>query len=390
MRAEYARSRDAGLAMEFFGSARLVVQAGLSGLQAVPGIGPARADKLHEAMRAPVTDEERRIVEQLGLACLSPGDEGYPILLADEPSRPWVLWRRGRPPGPAAPRLAIVGTRRASEYGLRVTHEIAASAAERGIAIVSGLAFGIDRAAHEAALEAGGTTEAVLACGPERIYPRRHRRLAERILAAGAVYSEFPIGTHPLKHHFPRRNRIISGLAHVTVVVEAFERGGALITGRTAVEQGRHVFAVPGRIDHPGSEGTNGMLRDGEAQAVVRPEEVVEYYEQNGIIERKPDRPPRRRMKLSADDLAVLEAVGTGESHIDTILRRVDLPPAVLWPALLSLERRGLLEELGGNRYRWSDRARRRAQKTAYATHEGSANDKKEAGPSTPPDDRPA
>ena len=200
---------------------------------------------------------------------------GYPTLLeaiADPPQR---LYVRGRIP--ELPMLAIVGSRRATPYGERVARRLAAGLAETGIAIVSGLARGIDSAAHRGALEAGGATIAVLATGLDRIYPPENLSLADEIVEQGALLTEMPEQTIPLPGRFPIRNRLISGLSHGVIVVEAAERSGALITARMALEQGREVLAVPGSVDNPLTVGTHRLLKDG-AILVHTVEDVLEEF----------------------------------------------------------------------------------------------------------------
>jgi DNA processing protein len=200
---------------------------------------------------------------------------GYPALLEAIPDPPQRLYVRGTIP--ELPMLAIVGSRRATPYGERVARRLAAGLAETGIAIVSGLARGIDSAAHRGALSAGGATVAVLATGLDRIYPPENLPLAEEIVRQGALVTEMPEQTIPLPRRFPIRNRLISGLSHGVIVVEAAERSGALITARMALEQGREVLAVPGSVDNPLTVGTHRLLKDG-APLVHTVEDVLEEF----------------------------------------------------------------------------------------------------------------
>lgn len=197
----------------------------------------------------------------LGLTVLAVCEPGYPALLRAIPDPPPVLYVRGRLD--EAPSVAMVGSRRATPYGLAAAERLAFDLAQEGITIVSGLARGIDGAAHKAAMDGGGRTVAVLGCGTDVIYPPEHRRLAEEVAAHGALVSEFPPGTLPLAGHFPRRNRIISGIALGVVVVEGAEDSGALVTVDCALDQGREVFAVPGSIFSPRSRAPHNLLRQG-------------------------------------------------------------------------------------------------------------------------------
>jgi DNA processing protein len=218
------------------------------------------------AARAPsnrwLRDGERRLA-QLGAVLLPWGSPGYPEPLAELADAPPVLAVRGDRDALIQTAVAIVGSRAASAYGLEVARRVAGELASAGVVIVSGLAFGIDAAAHEAALAAGGRTIAVQACGIDRVYPAAHRALAERIAKSGAVPTELALGTPPLRYFFPLRNRLISGLARAVVVVEARERSGSLVTARHAADQGIDVFAVPGPITVAHHVGTNRLLRDG-------------------------------------------------------------------------------------------------------------------------------
>ena len=192
----------------------------------------------------------------------------YPPRIAALRDAALLLAVRGDPKALGGAFAAIVGARRATAYGLAVARRLAADLAAHGVGVVSGLARGIDAAAHRGALEAGGCTVAVLGCGPDRVYPPGHERLAEEIVGRGAVVSELPPGAPPFAYHFPLRNRLISALSEAVVVVEARARSGSLITVEHAAEQGREVLAVPGPIDAPESEGPNRLLRDGVAPAL--------------------------------------------------------------------------------------------------------------------------
>ena len=203
------------------------------------------------------------------------GDAGYPPALAEIHDPPPVLWTRGRAESLFGPMVAIVGSRAASPYALRVAHTLGADLARRNVTVVSGMARGVDSAAHQGALEAGGVTIAVFGCGVDVIYPREHARLASRIRERGALISEFPPETPPLPAYFPQRNRIISGLSLAVVIVEAAEKSGSLITARFALDQGRDVLAVPGNILGGRNSGAHALLRDG-AKIVEGADDILE------------------------------------------------------------------------------------------------------------------
>jgi DNA processing protein len=269
------------------------------------------------------------------------GQEGYPPLLAELHDPPSRLHLRG---GPlellARPSVAIVGARSCSPYGAQVARELAQSLAAAGLAVVSGLARGVDAEAHRGALAAGGLTVAVLGCGIDRDYPRVHAELARRIAESGLVVSEYPPGIEPSPWRFPARNRIIAGLAQATVVVEARERSGALITADFALELGREVFATPGEITSALSAGTNDLLRQG-ATPLLSAEDVLEALGVEPIPEALP-------AGLSPEALAVLERLSDGARTLDELVRATERDPAGLSAVLTELELVGLIAAADG------------------------------------------
>jgi len=284
---------------------------------------------------------------------LTPDDARYPALLAAIPSPPALDVRGGFEPDDALA-IAIVGARAATPYGLEVAESLAADLAARGVTIVSGLARGIDTAAHRGALAAGGRTIAVLGTGIERIYPTENRLLAERILGRGAVVSQFDRDAEALPFHFPLRNRTLAGLALGVVVVEAAERSGALITAGLAGDLGREVFAVPGRITSPASRGANGLLRDG-AKLVGHWSDIVAELSE----------PWRERIAAAgthvettalpspeSDEGRMLEALSVDEAqHIERLIARTEIDAARASAALTALELTGWARQLGGQRW---------------------------------------
>lgn len=273
---------------------------------------------------------------------LRPGDGPYPGLLAQIPDRPRELRVRGDLRGEVR-RAAIVGTRDPDAYGLELARQIASGLARAGVSVVSGGARGIDGAAHRAALEAGGHTVAVLGTGVDVPYPAQHRALFEDILrAGGAIASELPDGAKPLRHHFPARNRIISGLAEVVVVVQSREKSGALITAERARGQGRPVLAVPGDAREPLSAGPHGLLRAG-ARLVGSAADVLAEM---GLQE---VRAQRTLPALSCEGSALLGALGRRPRHAGEIADAVRLPVGEALAGLLSLELEGLCEQRPGH-----------------------------------------
>lgn len=243
-----------------FGSARAAWREGPDAWREAAGVSPSVVEAAHRTGRERVRWELEQ-VEALGGWVITLDDEAYPPLLRETSRPPAVLFGRGRLP--ANPAVAIVGTRRPTPSGRRTAAQIAADLARGGVAIASGMAFGIDAEAHKACLDAGGFTIAVLAHGLDGCYPPAHRDLMERIVARGAVITEFPLGTAPRPGLFPARNRIIAGLSVGTVVVEAGLRSGAMITATVAAEEGREVFAVPGDVGRWASRGPHQLLREG-------------------------------------------------------------------------------------------------------------------------------
>jgi len=285
------------------------------------------------------------------LFLLSLSDPDYPALLREIPSPPPLLYGQGDPLALALPAIALVGSRSASQGGLETAARFAAELAAGGFAIVSGLALGIDAAAHRGAL-AQGITVAVVGCGVDRIYPRQHQALWQEIVAAGgAVVTEFPPGTPPRAEHFPRRNRIISGLSLGVLVVEAAVRSGSLITARQALGQGREVFAIPGSIHSPLARGCHQLIREGATLVETTADIVAEL---GGLLalkhrEAAPVDPPSAVVAgLSGAAAAVLAALGHELADADLLIARTGIAVAELTSALVELELAGLVENRGG------------------------------------------
>ncbi len=291
---------------------------------------------------------------RVGAIALPIGAPAYPPRLAALPDAPPLLFVRGDASTLLAPAIAVVGARAPTGYGRGVARAVAGALARAGLVVVSGLALGIDAAAHAAALDADGLTVAVQGCGLDCVYPGSHRALAARIARSGAVVTEFPPGTPPLPYHFPLRNRLISGLARALIVVEARERSGSLTSAMHAAEQGRDVFAVPGPIGAPTSAGTNRLLRDGAFPLL----EVDDVLLRLGLVRsRKTARAAAgaepaevaRRPATAAAATAVLRALRDEPATRDALGRRLGLPPPELALALLELELEGrVVEERDG------------------------------------------
>jgi DNA processing protein len=274
-------------------------------------------------------------------------DETYPRRLKEIEQPPPTLYVKGSFLLEDEWSISIVGTRRVTAYGRQATEELATYLAQNHITIVSGLARGVDGAAHQAALKSGGRTFAVLGSGVDIIYPPENRLLAEKVASNGAIISDYPPGTPPDAANFPARNRIISGLSIATIVVEAGIKSGALITAEFAVEQGRDVFAVPGNIHAPQSEGTNFLIQQG-ARPLLRPKEVLDTLNLQQIQEHR-----AMRELLPVDDVeaALIKILSQEPMHIDEIHQQSGLPISQVSATLAMLELKGLVNHVGGMHY---------------------------------------
>ena len=295
--------------------------------------------------------QEMTRARRLGARLVTWFDEDYPALLKHIPDPPPVLYVRGSLDISGPVSVAVVGSRRASPYGLRTAAAIGRGLAEAGFNVVSGMARGIDTAAHRGALEGGGPTVAVFGCGLDIIYPPENRKLAEEITLNGACVSEFPLGTHPDKYTFPRRNRIISGLSLGTVVVEAASKSGALITADHAMEQGRDVFAVPGPIGTGKSAGCHYLIRQG-ARLFESIEDVIEGLKPLYREKLKDGDGPRLPGEnLTLEESTVLESIGDEPIFMDEVINHSGLAPEKCAALLLSLELKGCVRQFPGKRF---------------------------------------
>ena len=288
----------------------------------------------------------------LGIQIIDIRNASYPALLLETYDPPVVLYVRSERWDPSRPHVAVVGARRASGYGINCAESIARTLAQQGIVIVSGLARGIDTAAHRGALAAGDTV-AVCGTGLDRTYPSENRELGESIVANGALLSEFPLGTPPLAANFPMRNRILAGMTAGTVVVEAGERSGSLITARLALEANREVFAIPGPIFSPQSFGTHLLIRQGACLAADWRDVVQELGEEFRAGLRAPETAsPVGKSELTGPQRVVRDALSTStETSIDTLLSKLDLPRGEIYSSLFELELAGFLTQLPGDRF---------------------------------------
>lgn len=323
--------------------------------------------------------------ERLGLRILTMQDADYPVRLRNIYEPPCLLYVKGRLPEiDEEAAVAMVGTRDATPYGIETAETMAYSLAKQGALIVSGAAYGIDSASHRGALRAGARTVAVLGCGLDVVYPAGNEQLYRDIAASGALVTEYPPGTPAVGMHFPVRNRIISGLCLATVVVEAPERSGALITARTALEQGRDVFAIPGPINAPKSRGCNRLIADGAAALAADSRDILWEYEasyphkvhcgqvelprtlgyqarQEETIAKEAEREERAKLpaldiregktSLTDDQVRILRRLKDGEMQVDDLIEAVNLPTRRVLSALTVLEIEGCVAQSGGKRF---------------------------------------
>ena len=335
--------------LDRFGSPEAVLRAAPSELRAVPGVGPKLSRSIADADAIDI-EGEIAFCRESDVNILTDTDDAYPRMLRELPDPPGVLFLRGAFEPQDALAIGIVGTRHASRYGLRQAERLAGGLARAGLTIISGLARGIDAAAHRGALAAGGRTLAVLASGVRNIYPPEHVTLADEVAAQGAVLSEAPPRAVPLSGAFPQRNRLISGLSLGVIVVEAAQRSGALITARHAMEQGREVFAVPGRVDERGSQGCHRLIRDG-ARLVETVDDVLE--ELGPLVEAAPRDDGQvihhpAELLLNEIEQQVLAAVETDATSIDQVIAQTGLPVPQVLSTISVLEMRRLIRRISG------------------------------------------
>jgi len=335
-----------------FGSPERVLIASPSELQRVQGIGPKLANKIAKARTEIDVEAQIQQARENNVDILLESHDDYPPLLKEIHDPPGVLFALGKLLPADQLAVGIVGTRHASRYGIEQTKKLATSLAQAGITVVSGMARGIDTAAHKAALAAGGRTIAVLASGVLKPYPPENAGLAQEIARQGCVLSEAAPTMPPISGMFPQRNRIISGLSLGTIVVEAADRSGALITARHAWEQNREVFAVPGPIDSRLSNGPHRLIRDG-AKLVMTIDDVLEEL---GPLAHTAERPDGTTIRVPAEvtlneiEQKVLQAIQPDGSLIDDVTQASGLPVHRVLSTISVLEMRNLIRRIGGNR----------------------------------------
>ncbi len=323
-------------------------------LAGISDIGEARAQKIAAFDGWDRVERERSAIGALRVDVVPYTDPSYPAALRDFDDAPILLYLKGTITPEDVYSVAIVGSRRMTEYGRKVAHMMAAGLAERGIAVISGMARGIDTTAHKGALAAGGRSIAVLGCGVDRPYPPENKALFHELSKNGCIVSEFPIGTPPNKENFPRRNRIISGLSLAILVVEAAENSGSLITAEYALEQGKDVFAVPGNITNTNAAGCNLLIQKG-ARLVRRVDDILEELApklrgmmKSSAANRASATP---RLDITTEEGAICNVLGDEPKHVDLIARETRFPPSQLSAMLLSLEIKGVIRQIEGKRF---------------------------------------
>jgi len=350
--------------LERLGAPEAILSASVRELMEAPGIGQRMAEQIAGwEDHVDVAEEHRRMAEH-GVSLVTIEDDAYPAALREIHDPPFLLYVRGRLQPSDAAAVGVVGSRRTTHYGKEQARKLSFPLARSGFCIVSGLARGIDTAAHEAALAAEGRTIAVLGSGIGNVYPPENRALADRIADSGAVISEFPVLYVPDKQSFPLRNRIIAGLSRGLLVVEAPGRSGALITAHQALEQGRTVFAVPGPIDRPTSEGCHNLIRQG-AVLVRSADDIFEELE-TGLNSLELDFSPgdgetagratppadgaarTRGIELTDPETRILEKLEGDEQTIDALAEATGLDPGAVSAGLMRLEMKRLVKQLPG------------------------------------------
>ena len=377
--------------MDKFGSAEKILNATSQELEGIGELSPNARNSLTQKNFGCPLEHELALIDEFGCYVITYYDDDYPLLLKQIDTPPLLLYVRGELKPEDAVSIALVGSRQAKDYGRRVSYQLSYQLAKRGLTITSGLAKGIDTCAHRGALDANGRTIAVMGNGLSIVYPAANSKLVERIIESGALISEFPMGMKPRAENFPIRNRIISGLTFGTVVVEASNRSGALITARLASEQGREVFAVPGQIFSELSTGTHRLIDDG-AKLINTVEDLLEALPQHFRNQITPQtavtgsdadtiiqqpRPDNKRTPqhtdpttadintsadkkvaanipipdLTPDEKVVFNAIEIPTSHIDSIVRATELPINQVSSVLLMLELKGIIEQLPGKMF---------------------------------------
>jgi DNA processing protein len=339
--------------LEFFDNPENILKASVERLIRISGIGEKIAEKIVSINKGEDLTKELDLVKKLGLKIMTFEDEDYPENLKNIPDPPIILYVKGELKPEDKFALGIVGSRRASFYGLNNAQKFAGYLSAKGFTIISGMAYGIDTYAHRGALKQGGRTVAVMGSGFKHIYPEENRGLAEEISRFGAVISEFPLDTEPLKQNFPRRNRVISGLSLGVLVAEAAKNSGALITADFALEQGREVFALPGKVDSLNSFGTNELIKQG-AKLVSCVDDIL--TELNLDVDAQPQikenkNRDRQPLDLSVEECVLYDSITTEPLCLDELLEKTQIANSRALELLLRLQLKKLIRQLPGQQF---------------------------------------
>lgn len=333
---------------QHFGSPERALSASSLDLRTISGLSDKVINEITTCSWREYAEQELAKARAAGIAVIIADDAAYPAALKNTPDPPLFLYVKGDIP--QGDGIAIVGTRKPTHYGLTVTRRISSELASAGLTIVSGLARGIDTQAHRGALAAAGRTIAVLGCGIDVAYPPENKSLMEDISRSGAVVTENPFGTQPESGYFPARNRIISGLSRGTVIIEAAEDSGSLITAKYAKEQGRKLFAVPGNIGAANSRGTNSLIRKG-AVLVESTQDILQDLKIRTVGVIKPTDAPRTLPTLTRDEEPVFRQITNEPKHIDILMKESCTTPSKISVLLVTLELKGLVKQLPGKYY---------------------------------------
>lgn len=347
-------ARRAKLLLEEFKTPRDILEASSGRLRSIPGIGGKLVERIKAWEKYLDIEKEFFLMEKHQVQALVPADSSYPENLSKIFDPPIVLYVKGKLLPRDKVAIAVIGSRRPSLYGMKMAEKLSRELSQYQITIVSGLARGIDSSAHRGTLKSGGRTIAVLGSGLDRVYPPENKTLAKEISENGAVVSEFPMSTKPERGNFPRRNRIISGLSLGVAVVEAAERSGSLITVDSALEQGREVFALPGKVDSPTSRGTNKLIQQG-AKLLSNSRDIIE--ELGGICVEKEaspqdECPPKGPvLSLGREEEKIYALLSQEPYHLDFFIQKSKLSASSVMSLLLNLQMKQLAKELPGKVY---------------------------------------
>ena len=333
---------------QVFGSRAEIIKAPAQKLVCVEGIDYKLAARIKSGGDTAKAEEQLKLIEKHGVKYVTVWDENYPRLLKRISDPPVVLFYKGKLKAEQKSALAVVGTRTPSNYGKMVTTDIVRQLCERGITIVSGMARGIDAVAHHTAIQSGAETLAVLGCGLDRCYPPENSKLFREIPEHGALISEYFVGVGPDATNFPKRNRIISGLTQGALVVEAGDRSGALITAFYALNYNREVFAIPGNITSPKSNGANSLIKQG-AKLVQTADDIFEEIREFAGADTISERPVPENLKEF--EKKILSCLSKEPKHIDRLVTELQDSPATILAGLLSLELMGLVQQLAGKMF---------------------------------------